>query len=139
MPSPIDKVRLLASLATEAVGQGISVHREGDSVLRGEKEAIKAKWFLGGKKSVYSFSCRLDEAHHTATFREMIVDRSWGIAPPGFKVESYSQSGTTVTSKTVEKAVGGGGTQELGLWRDACSTTVGAAGWIFKHEPTAVP
>lgn len=69
----------------------------------------------------------------------MIVDRSWGIAPPGFKVESYSQSGTTVTSKTVEKAVGGGGTQELGRWRDACSTTVGAAGWVFKHEPTAVP
>ena len=138
MPT-LAKGQLLAQLTKLAAAGGLNVHADGDSVLRGEKEAIKAKWFLGGKKSVYSFSCRLDEAHHTATFREMIVDRSWGIAPPSFKVESYSQSGTTVTSKTVEKAVGGGGTQELGPWRDACSTTVGAAGWIFKHEPIAVP
>ncbi len=139
MSDPVEKVRLLASLAAEASSQGISVHREGDAVLRGEKEAIKAKWFLGGNKSVYRFSCRLDEPSRTATFRESIFDKSWGIAPPTLKVESYSQHGTTVSSARQEKSVGGGGHLEFGPWREACAAVVTGAGWTFRHEPLGVP
>ncbi len=139
MTGPISKAQLLASLANAATAQNIAVHRDGDTVLRGEKEAIKAKWFLGGNKSVYSFSCTLDEPSHVVTFREMIRDKSWGIAPPTFRVESYSQSGTTVTSSRRDTSVGGGGVQELGKWRDACSAAVAMAGWSFRHEPVGVP
>lgn len=139
MTEPIAMSDLIANLSSAAAAQGIAVQRDSAMILRGTKEAIRAKWFLGGNKSVYSFSCRLDQATHTATFREMIADRSWGIAPPSFKVESYSQSGTTVTSKQREAAVGGGGSQELGPWRKACTTVVEKSGWSFRYEPAAAP
>lgn len=139
MSNPASKSELLAALSSAATAQGLAVRPEGDGALRGEKEAIKAKWFLGGNKSVYSFSCKLDEPKHVATFREMIFDKAWGIAPPTFKVETYSQKGTTVSSRREQKSVGGGGTVELGPWREACAAAVAKAGWQFKHEPTKVP
>ena len=71
MTEPLKKEELLASLRAFASAQGITVHHENDvGGIRGEKQAIKVQWFLGGNKSVYSFSCRLDEGAHTATFRE---------------------------------------------------------------------
>lgn len=139
MPSAIATSDLLAGLKKLATGHGLTAQIDGATGMRGDKEAIKAKWFLGGNKSVYSYSCRLDEATHTATFRESVLDRSWGIAPPSFKVESYSQSGTTVKSTSAQKGVGGGGTLEFGPWREACAQAVTQAGWHFKHEPMRVP
>lgn len=130
---------LLARLRAVGSAQGITPQEEGDSGIRGQKEAIKAKWFLGGNKSVYTFSCRLDEATHTVNFRESILEKSWGIAPPSFKVQTYSQSGTTVTSSERQKSVGGGGVQEMGPMREACARAVIQAGWQFKHEPMRVP
>lgn len=130
---------LLARLRAVGSAQGITPQEDGENGIRGQKEAIKAKWFLGGNKSVYTFSCRLDEATHTVNFRESILDRSWGIAPPTFKVQSYSQSGTTVTSSESQKSVGGGGVQEMGPMREACARAVIQAGWQFKHEPMRVP
>lgn len=130
---------LLASLKAVAGTEGIAAQDDGDSGLRGQKEAIKAKWFLGGNKSVYTFACHLDEATHIATFRESIFDKSWGIAPPSFKVQTYSQSGTTVTSSESQTSVGGGGVQEIGPMRQACARAVIQAGWQFKHEPMRVP
>lgn len=136
---PDSKALLLASLKTVASAEGMATRDEGDSAIRGQKEAIKAKWFLGGNKSVYTFSCRLDEATHTAIFRESILDKSWGIAPPSFKVQTWSQSGTTVTSSETQASVGGGGVQELGPMRQACARAVIQAGWQFKHEPMRAP
>lgn len=139
MVNPTAKSELLASIASAASPLGIVARPDGDSAIAGEKEAIRAKWFLGGNKSVYRFSCRLDEPSRTATFRESIFDRSWGIAPPTLKVESYSQRGTTVSSARQEKSVGGGGNLEFGPWREACAALVARAGWTFRHEPMGVP
>ena len=136
----LTKSELIAELTKLASQQGLTVHADGASALRGEKEAIKVKWLLGGKKSTYAFSCNLDEAARHVAFRESVTDRSWGLQPPSFQVESYSQSGTTVKSTRVEKAaVGGGGTIELGKWRDACARAVELAGWRFDHQPLGVP
>lgn len=66
---------LLANLSSAAAAHGIAVERKGGKTLSGRREAIRAKWLLGGIKSIYRFSCRLDEASVTATFREMLVDR----------------------------------------------------------------
>ena len=104
MVNPATRFDLLSGIASAASALGIAVRPDGDNALAGEKEAIKAKWFLGGNKSVYRFSCRLDEPSLTATFRESIFDKSWGIAPPTLKVESYSQRGTTVSSSRREKS-----------------------------------
>lgn len=139
MANPTGKFDLLASIASAASPLGLVVRPDGDSAIAGEKEAIKAKWFLGGNKSVYRFSCRLDEPSLTATFRESIFDKSWGIAPPTLKIESYSQRGTTVSSSRQEKSVGGGGDLAFGQWREACAAVVTQAGWTFRHEPIGIP
>jgi hypothetical protein len=139
MTTALSKADLLAGLKTAAVEQGLAVHDDGDNALRGDREAIKAKWFLGGNKAVYSFSCRLDEATHTAIFRESVADRAWGIAPPSFKTESYSQSGTAVKSAREQISAGGGGALEFGRWREACERAVAQAGWGFNHEALRKP
>jgi hypothetical protein len=139
MANPTGKFDLLASIASAASALGLVVRPDGDSAIAGEQEAIKAKWFLGGNKSVYRFSCRLDEPSLTATFRESIFDKSWGIAPPTLKIESYSQRGTTVSSSRQEKSVGGGGDLAFGQWREACAAVVTQAGWTFRHEPIGIP
>jgi hypothetical protein len=139
MVNPATRFDLLSGIASAASALGIAVRPDGDNGIAGEKEAIKAKWFLGGNKSVYRFSCRLDEPSLTATFRESIFDKSWGIAPPTLKVESYSQRGTTVSSSRREKSVGGGGDLAFGQWREACAALVAQAGWNFHHEPMGIP
>lgn len=136
----LTKIELLTELTKLAAQQGLTVHADGATGVRGEKEAIKVKWLLGGKKSTYAFSCNLDEANGRVAFRESVTDRSWGLQPPTFQVESYSQSGTAVKSTRVEKAaVGGGGTIEFGKWREACAQAVERAGWRFDHQPLGVP
>jgi hypothetical protein len=139
MANPAGRPDLLSSIAAAASPLGIAVRPDGDNALAGEMEAIKAKWFLGGNKTVYRFSCRLDEPSLTATFRESIFDKSWGIAPPTLKIESYSQHGTTVSSSRREKSVGGGGGLAFGQWREACADVVARAGWKFRHEPMGIP
>jgi hypothetical protein len=121
------------------VPHGIATQVEGDSAIVGEKEAIRARWDLGGNKSVYRFSCRLDAPSLTATFRESIFDKSWGLAPPNVKIESEAQHGTTVRSSRRERAIGGGGNLALGPWRDACAAAVKQAGWTFRHEAVGIP
>jgi hypothetical protein len=135
----VAKPDLFAGLMTAAIAQGLSVRQDGDDVLRGDQEAIKAKWFLGGNKAVYAFSCRLDEATHTAVFREAVTESGWGIAPPGFRTESHSQSGATVKSTSAQKSVGGGGTLKFGNWREACEQAVAQAGWHFEHQAARAP
>ncbi len=131
----LTRTELLTGLTKLAAQQGLTVHANGDTALRGEKEAIRVKWLLGGKKAVYAFSCQLDEANHSGAFRESVTDRSWGLMPPTFNVESYSQSGTAVKSTRTEKAaVGGGGTVEFGKWREDCARAVALAGWRFDHQ-----
>ncbi len=130
---------VVANLKAVATVQGIAPQDDGDSGIRGRKETIKAKWFLGGNKSIYTFSCQLDEMARTATFRESILDKSWGIAPPSFNVQTYSQSGTTMTSSERQTSVGGGGVQEIGPMRAACARAIIQAGWQFKHEPMRLP
>jgi hypothetical protein len=139
MSTLLAKSDLLARLAAAAGALGIKAKTGGGDDLRGEAEAIKAKWFLGGNKSVYVFRCHLEDATHTVSFRESVTDRSWGIAPPSFKVETYGQSGSAVTSRRDEKAVGGGGTLAFGKWRTACEQAVTEAGWRFDHEAMRAP
>lgn len=139
MPTMLAKGDLVARLTTAAGALGIATKPGGSDDLRGDAEAIKAKWFLGGNKSVYAFWCHFDDATHSVSFRESVTDRSWGIAPPSFAVETYGQSGSAVTSKREEKSVGGGGTLAFGKWRAACEQAVTQAGWRFNHEAMSAP
>lgn len=139
MSTVLTKSDLLARLAAAAGALGINAKPGGADDLHGDAEAIKAKWFLGGNKSVYAFRCHFDDATHAVSFRESVTDRSWGIAPPSFKVETYGQSGSAVTSQRDEKAIGGGGALAFGKWRAACEQAVTQAGWRFNHEAMRAP
>ena len=139
MPAIATSAELLDSLKGLAIQQGLTLHTADGTRLEGSHEAIKAKWFLGANKSVYSFSCALDDATRTVRFRESILDRSWGLPPPSFKVESYSQSGTKVTSTKTQKGIGGGGNLDFGAWREICAQATVDAGWQFNHEAMRAP
>ena len=139
MPHPLDKASLLAALSAKASARGLTIRKSDGSTLHGEKEAKMARWLLGGIRSIDSFSCHLDEGEHTATFRESVLDTSWGISPPGLNVELSSQKGIAVTSARAERTVGGGGNLEFGEWRDECAATVIHAGWRFNYEALCAP
>lgn len=135
---PLAKEELLARLMALAAKEGLNGEIK-DGVMQGRKEAIKARWFLGGIRSTYNFSCALDGDTCTATFRESIVDKSWGLAPPTVTVETSSQSGTTVDSTRRDRSVGGGGTLSFGAWRSRCQELVAQAGWRFIHQALRLP
>ena len=127
----------LTSLATrlneEAAALNLTIDQPSPAMLRASKETNLGKWMLGGRKARYTASCRLDEAAHTAAFREQLAESSWGIAPPSLKVETTRQSGATVAATSGAKGFGGG-QADLGAFRAACERAVKDAGWTFVFE-----
>lgn len=133
MPSALPRSELVVRLLSLAESQGNSVSTDGD-VVGGTREAISANWFLGGRKVVYTFSVRLDEAAHEARLREAATERSWGIPPPTFTVEKSSQRETRVFQSRTDTGVGGGGTLEYGRLRELIEQAVHDGGWQFVFD-----
>lgn len=138
MPSTLPRSELAARLVSVAESQGHSTVTTNDGVA-GSRDAISAKWFLGGRKVVYTFSIRLDESVHEARLREASTERSWGIPPPTFSVEKTTQRGTRVSESRTDKGVGGGGTLEYGRLRGAVEQTIRDGGWQFTFEAGKMP
>jgi hypothetical protein len=105
-----------------------------DHTVTGTLTAIKAKWFLGGRKVTSNFTCTLDPASHEAHFRESAVESTWGMPPPTFTVQTTSQYGARVNTTRVDKSVGGGGILEFGKFREEVEQAVKDAGWEFLYE-----
>ena len=105
-----------------------------DHTVTGTLTAIKAKWFLGGRKVTSNFTCSLDPASHEAHFRESAVESTWGMPPPTLTVQTTSQYGTRVNATRVDKSVGGGGILEFGKFREEVEQAVKDAGWEFVFE-----
>jgi len=105
-----------------------------DGTITGTLTAIKAKWFLGGRKVTSNFRCALDPATHEAHFRESAVESSWGLPPPTFTVETTSQFGSRVNATRKDTGVGGGGRLEFGTFRADFERAVQDAGWKFVYD-----
>jgi len=105
-----------------------------DHTVKGTLTAIKAKWFLGGRKVTSNFTCTLDPASHEAHFRESAVESTWGMPPPTFTVQTTSQYGARMKATRVDKSVGGGGILEFGKFREEVEQAVKDAGWEFAFE-----
>ncbi|MEI6239654.1 MAG: hypothetical protein WCR51_04650 [Planctomycetia bacterium] len=81
--SPADLAARLSSIASSH--GGTSSMRD-DLTVTGKLTAIKAKWFLGGRKVTSTFTCTLDPAKHEAHFLEkfresveqVVKDAGWG-------------------------------------------------------------
>jgi hypothetical protein len=129
--APAELAALLSSIAGS---HGGTASRPDDDTVSGTLTAITSRWFLGGRKVTSSFTCRLDAATHEAHFRESAVERSWGLPPPTFTVETTSQSGARVSTTRTDKSPGGGGTLAFGRFRESVERAVQDAGWKFLFE-----
>jgi hypothetical protein len=139
MSDPLSKSDVLARLISTAVGQGLKAASPDAGTVVGEQDTILSKWFLGGRKVAYKFSCRLDDAASEVRFREVVKELSWGVPPPTMTVEKTSQRGTRVSESRTDRGVGGGGTLEYGRLREAIERSAGDAGWKFTFEVGRMP
>ena len=129
---------LIADLQKQAVALGLTVHADGEKELSGEMETIKAKWWLGGRKVAYRMSCKPTEQDHTIHFREVVVERNWGIPPPTLTVEKTTVSGWKRSGERKDVSVGGG-TLDYAKVRNAVEAASTAAGWKFHLEGGRMP
>lgn len=130
---------LLAKLISVSDAHGVSAASVDDRTLKGAREAILSKWFLGSNKVVYRMSCDLDEASRTVRFREAVKESSWGIPPPTLTVAKTTQRGTRVSESRTDRSVGGGGHLDYGGLREAFEQVAQAGGWQFTVETFKMP
>ena len=129
---------LKAELKSTLINAGLTV-TESDGALEATRETITAKWWLGGRKVTYKAAIRLASTEHTAHFREVVVERSWGIPPPTLTVETTTTSGWTRSGTRTDVSAPGGGTLDYARVRNAVETAVAAAGWTFHLEGGRLP
>jgi hypothetical protein len=130
----LSQADLAARLSSIASSHGGTSSVRDDLTVTGKLTAIKAKWFLGGRKVTSNFTCTLDPAKHEAHFLESAVETSWGLPPPTFTVQTTTQYGTRVNKTRVDKGMGGGGRLEFGKFRESVEQVVKDAGWGFVFE-----
>jgi hypothetical protein len=122
-----------AALKSILADAGLTVSESNDT-LSGTRESITSKWWLGGRKVTYRASCRLAEAERTVHFREVVVERSWGIPPPTLTVETTTTSGWKRSGTRTDVSTPGGGQVDYVRVREAIEKAVAAAGWTFHFE-----
>ena len=130
----ISHAELLSRLSSIANSHGGTASIPDDHTVIGTLTAIKAKWFLGGRKVTSNFTCTLDPATHQVHFRESAVESTWGMPPPTFTVQTTSQYGSRVNATRVDKGVGGGGRLEFGKVHQEVEQAVKDAGWEFLYD-----
>ena len=132
--STLSQAELVSKLVAVATGNTGTAVTATDGTITGTLTAIKAQWFLGGRKVTSNFTCTLDPANHEAHFRESAMESSWGLPPPTFTVETTSQFGSRVNTPRTDAGVGGGGRLEFGKFRKDFEQAVQDAGWKFVYE-----
>jgi hypothetical protein len=130
----LEEQALIAEIVKRATELGLAVKTGPSGKLTGEKECIRARWWLGGRKTNYRMSCALSASDRTVRFREMVVDSSWGVPPPVLRYETTRISGWRLSGQRTERSVGGGGTIDYAEARGAIQAATGAAGWTFVME-----
>lgn len=138
MPTPAAAADVKASVKSALAACGVAV-TDKDGGLAGEAEKILAKWWLGSRKVTYRMSCRFDEAARTVHFREVVLEKSWGMPPPTLSVEVTTTSGWTRSGSRTDTSPAGGGTLDYAQARNAAEKAVTAAGWTFNFEGGRMP
>jgi hypothetical protein len=134
----LSKSDLLISLKAQAGALGLRMRDSGDG-FAGDMETIGAKWLLGGRKVSYRMSLRLVDAEHAVYFRDMVAEKSWGLPPPTFKVETESITGWKRAGTRTDRSIGGGGSLDYARVRETIERAVTDAGWRFQLEGGRVP
>jgi hypothetical protein len=133
-PNTLELAELRTRLAEIAGSHGGTPAAPDANTVTGRLTAIKAQWFLGGRKVTSSFRCTLDPVTHEVRFRESAVETSWGLPPPTLSFQTRSQVGSRVTVNRIDRGIGGGGELAFGAFRERCERAVREAGWTFVYE-----
>ncbi|MBI3743538.1 MAG: hypothetical protein HY261_04545 [Chloroflexi bacterium] len=139
MSNPSPPEQLSERLAAAATSAGLELVAAAPGRVEGEVESIRAKWLLGKRTVRYRMACTLDENTRTATFRESLVERTSGIAPPTFSFQKTSQKRTRVQVERRDVSVGGGGVVSFGALRQRFEQIVREAGWRFELQARRLP
>lgn len=134
MHEPIADTELLDKIAAVVRDAGGTVTSRDAHAMTGTLTAIKAKWFLGGRKITDSVTCRLVSGSHEAHLRETAVETSWGLPPPTFTVETTRQFGGRVDVSRKDAALGGGGRLEFGRFRQDVEKVASESGWTLVYD-----
>ncbi len=135
MAENISSAGLMARVTAIADGHGVKAAVSDGRTLTGTQEAIKSKWFLGGRKVTYRMRCEFDEPGRAVRFREAAAESSWGVPPPTLTVEKTTQRGTHVSASRTDRSPGGGGRLDYGGLREKVEEAVRGGGWQFVFEP----
>ena len=138
MPEGKTGAEVLGALGRKARELGLELSDESADGFRGSQEAIRSKWWLGGRKAVYHMSVRVAEAEHAVLFREAVSERSWGLPPPTVSVSTHTVSGWKRSGTTRELALGGG-SLDFARVREAIERFVVESGWEFRLEGGRLP
>ena len=111
----------------------VTYDQDGDTLI-GENEAIRSKWFLGGRKVSYRMSCSLDDGASIVLFRESVTERSWGLPPPTFTVEKTTIKGWLRSGEREDRSRGDGGTIDYARVREVLGQVANGAGWQFQFD-----
>ena len=84
-------------------------------------------------------SCRFDEAAKAVHFREVVLEKSWGMPPPTLSVEVTTTSGWQRSGSRTDTSPAGGGTVDYGQVRHAVEQAVKDASWTFNFEGGRMP
>lgn len=126
-----DLVARIAEVVAKTDGSQVSRSEHG---VTGTLTAIKAKWFLGGRKVTSHVACTLEPSLHEVHLKERATESTWGLPPPSFTIETSSQVGSRATISRTDGGVGGGGRLEFGRFRETIEGVVREAGWKFVHD-----
>jgi hypothetical protein len=139
MPDILSKSQLMTALKSKTTALHIDLNEESEDRLNGHIEAIKSKWFLGGRKVDYRISVQLAEPERAVLFREAVFEKSWGVPPPTFSVEVETISGWKRSGQRKDVSVGGGGSMDYAQVREAVAQAAAEAGWQFRLEGGRLP
>jgi hypothetical protein len=135
----LDRNALLTALKTQIQALGLKVIEDKGDGFRAEQENILVKWLLGQRKVLYRMAVRLADADHSANFRDMVKENSWGLLPPTLTIETTSLHGTERSGTHEERSLAGGGKVDFGKVREALKKSIADAGWAFHYEAGRVP
>ncbi len=139
MTNILSKTSLRKELKKQASTLGLRVSDEAEDSVGGEMVSIRAKWWLGSRKATYRMACRLTESDHTVHFRDIVIERSWGIPPPTMTVEKSTVTGWKRSGERTDISLGGGGSLNYERMREAVEKATAAAGWKFHLEGGRIP
>lgn len=125
---------LVADLALRLRDLGVTTERTASGGLTGRRTYIDARWLLGRREIAYRTSCELSAHERIVRFREAIVARDCGLAPPILWREKTWVAGWRRSGRRTVSSAGAEAAVDYVAVRRSIEAATQAAGWTFAFE-----